>query len=83
MGSSAQGDAAALLDSGAAIGRWVLDPAGSRVEFHVKHFWGAITVRGSFGVLSGEGTVSSDGGVSGHLRLDDLEPAADGVQPGA
>ena len=29
-------------------GSWVLDPAGSTAEFRVRHFWGAITVRGSW-----------------------------------
>jgi polyisoprenoid-binding protein YceI len=59
-----------LLDDKAAAGDWVLDPAGSKVEFHVKHFWGAITVHGSFGRISGEGSVSADGKVTGRLSMD-------------
>jgi polyisoprenoid-binding protein YceI len=44
MGILAQADVAVLVADGAAAGRWVLDPAGSRAQFHVKHFWGAVTV---------------------------------------
>lgn len=53
-----------------AAGHWTLDPAGSSVQFHVKHFWGLITVHGRFEKFDGEGTVSSDGTVSGHLAID-------------
>jgi polyisoprenoid-binding protein YceI len=56
MGTPAQADAGALLDGGTVAGRWVLDP-GSRAEFHVKHFWRAVTVHGSFGQITGEGSV--------------------------
>ena len=38
----------ALLQSGAAQGQWTLAPANSSVEFGVKHFWHAITIRGRF-----------------------------------
>ena len=31
-----------------ASGTWRLDPARSRVEFHVRHFYGLMTVRGHF-----------------------------------
>ena len=66
----AQADLGALLASGTATGRWVLDPAGSRAEFGVKHFWGAITVRGSFGRITGEASVAADGTVTGRVTLD-------------
>lgn len=66
----AQADAATLVTSGQAAGRWVLDPAGSRVEFHVRHFWGAITVHGSFGQVTGEGSVNADGTITGRLVID-------------
>jgi len=69
-GSAASTDVAGLISGGQAAGHWVLDPARSSVEFAVKHFWGAITVRGSFGTISGEGTVGQDGAVSGWLNLD-------------
>ena len=60
----------ALVRDGALAGRWVLDPRASRVEFRVRHFWGAITVRGWFGRLKGEGTVGPDGKVAGQLVID-------------
>ncbi|MGH9258344.1 MAG: YceI family protein [Acidimicrobiales bacterium] len=61
-------DTQSLLRDGQ--GTWALDPAGSSAEFHVKHFWGAITVHGRFDRLTGEGTVTPDGTVTGVIRLD-------------
>ena len=67
-GATAPVDIAALLANDAA-GHWMLDPAGSRVEFQVKHFWGAITVRGSFGQLAGEADVGVNGDITGRLSI--------------
>jgi len=67
--SSARPDVTALLGDGGGVGRWVLDPAGSRAEFHVKHFWGAVTVHGSFGQITGEGAIGMDGTVTGRLSI--------------
>jgi polyisoprenoid-binding protein YceI len=53
-----------------ALGHWVLDPSGSAVSFHVKHFWGAITVDGHFEQLEGEGTVAADGTISGRIEIE-------------
>lgn len=58
------------MRDGALAGRWVLDPRASRVEFRVKHFGGAITVRGWFERLEGEGAVGPDGKVTGLLVID-------------
>lgn len=66
----AHADVGAVLAGGTAAGRWVLDPAGSRAEFGVRHFWGAITVRGSFGQITGEGNVGADGTITGRVTLD-------------
>lgn len=63
-------DVTSLLAEGAAAGTWVLDPAGSRAEFHVKHFWGAVTVHGTFERMTGEATVSPDGTVTGRISFD-------------
>lgn len=63
-------DAAALARNGALAGRWTLDPQASRAEFAVRHFWGAITVRGRFERLAGEGSVARDGTVTGQLVID-------------
>jgi len=62
--------ATSLLADGAATGSWVLDPAGSRAEFHVKHFWGAVTVHGTFERITGEAIVGQDGTVAGRISLD-------------
>jgi polyisoprenoid-binding protein YceI len=51
-------------------GAWVVDPAGSSAAFASKTFWGLSTVRGTFGGLTGSGTVADDGTVSGELVLD-------------
>jgi polyisoprenoid-binding protein YceI len=59
-----------LPADGAAAGNWVLDPAGSRAEFGVKHFWGAITVRGIFENMTGEATVGEDGTITGRISFD-------------
>ena len=63
-------DVAALVREGALAGRWVLDPRASRAEFGVRHFWGAVTVRGWFEGLEGEGAVGPDGKISGQLVID-------------
>jgi polyisoprenoid-binding protein YceI len=71
-GRAAQGgtDVAALAREGTLAGRWVLDPQASRVEFGVRHFWGAVTVRGWFQRLEGEATVGPDGKISGQVVID-------------
>ena len=71
-------DVEVLVREGALVGRWLLDPQASRVEFRVRHFWGAITVRGWFEralqaaprVVEGEGVVGPDGKVTGQLVMD-------------
>lgn len=60
----------ALVTAGTLTGDWQLDPATSTVEFHVKHFWGLITVHGWFERLSGKGSVSADHGVEGVITID-------------
>jgi polyisoprenoid-binding protein YceI len=62
--------ATSRLADGTAAGNWVLDPAGSTAEFRVRHFWGAITVRGSLGPMAGEATVSPDGTVAGRVSFE-------------
>ena len=61
---------AALVRDGDLAGRWVLDPRASRVECGVRHFWGAVTVRGWFERLEGEGALGPDGKISGQLVID-------------
>ena len=56
-----------LLNHGAS--KWTLDPSGTSIEFHVRHFWGVMTVHGHFDTVSGDGRVAGDGTVSGELRI--------------
>ena len=57
-----------LLRDGAAVGVWVLDPATCVLEFRVKHFWGAMNVRGRFGAVTGRVEVAASGTVSGSIE---------------
>jgi polyisoprenoid-binding protein YceI len=61
------------IDIDSLVGRgaseWTLDPSASSVEFHVKHFWGLITVHGHFDTVTGDGKVAVDGTVSGEIRI--------------
>jgi polyisoprenoid-binding protein YceI len=61
-------DLQSLVGSG--VSEWTLDPSASSVEFHVKHFWGAITVHGHFNTIGGNGRVDADGTVSGEIRIE-------------
>jgi polyisoprenoid-binding protein YceI len=70
MTDSTTTDVTSLLADGTAAGTWVLDPAGSHAEFGVKHFWGAITVRGTFERMTGAATVGPDGTVTGQISFD-------------
>jgi polyisoprenoid-binding protein YceI len=68
-GSTTPGATSQLAD-GTAAGNWILDPAGSTAEFRVKHFWGAITVRGTLGTMTGDAAISPDGTVTGRISFD-------------
>jgi polyisoprenoid-binding protein YceI len=70
MTESTTTDVTSQLADGTAAGGWVLDPAGSSTGFRVKHFWGAITVHGTFERMTGEATVSPDGTVTGRISFD-------------
>lgn len=58
-----------LLRDGA-TGHWQVDAARSSISFAIKHFWGIVTVRGTFGTFSGDGDVNPDGTVAGQLTID-------------
>lgn len=57
------------LHDGTATGTWTLDPARSTVTTATKHFWGLITVRGTFTDLSGHAEVSADGTLTAVLQV--------------
>ena len=70
MTRAATTGATSQLADGTAVGSWMLDPASSTAEFRVKHFWGAITVRGTLGPMAGQAAVSPDGAVTGRISFD-------------
>jgi polyisoprenoid-binding protein YceI len=69
MSESPTTGATSQLADGTAAGNWVLDPEGSRAEFRVKHFWGAITVRGTLERMTGEAAIGPDGSVTGRISF--------------
>jgi polyisoprenoid-binding protein YceI len=54
--------------AGAAQGHWRLDPVRSRVEFHVRNFYGLMTVKGRF--TSYDGTLELGAQPVVHLIID-------------
>lgn len=61
---------AQLIRDGAATGTWTLDPATSSIAVAVRHFWGLITVRGTFASASGRADVDADGTITASLEVD-------------
>lgn len=59
----------AQLGSGALAGNWTLDPSRSTVGLRSKSMWGMAPVKGSFRQVSGRGTVSAAGEVSGRIEI--------------
>ena len=59
----------AQLASGALAGNWTLDPARSTVTLRSKSMWGLAPVKGAFRQVSGRGTVSPAGEVSGRIEV--------------
>ncbi|MDN3021428.1 YceI family protein [Streptomyces sp. S.PB5] len=50
-------------------GTWQLDSAASTVGIKHKTMWGLVTVKGTFGAVTGQGEVRSDGSAVGTLTL--------------
>ena len=59
----------AQLASGALAGDWTLDPARSTVALRSKSIWGLVPVKGAFGQVTGHGTVSPEGKVTGRIEI--------------
>jgi polyisoprenoid-binding protein YceI len=59
----------ALLKDGALAGEWVLDPRKSSIRLKSGSMWGLAPVSGVFREVSGSGTVSPDGEVSGTVTV--------------
>jgi len=58
-----------LLKDGAVAGEWILDPSRSAVSFKSGSMWGLVRVHGVFRQVTGNGTVSPTGEVSGALTV--------------
>jgi polyisoprenoid-binding protein YceI len=58
-----------LLEGGALAGDWILDPSQSAVSFKNRNMWGLVRVHGVFREVTGNGTVSPTGEVSGALTV--------------
>lgn len=58
---------------GLAAGVWRLDPARSSVEFHVRHFYGLITVKGRFDRYQGTLGLSSRPAIELLIEADSLD----------
>jgi polyisoprenoid-binding protein YceI len=59
----------ALLNDGALAGEWVLDPRRSSIRLKSKSMAGLVRVNGVFREVSGSGTISPDGQVSGTVTV--------------
>jgi polyisoprenoid-binding protein YceI len=59
----------ARLKDGLLAGEWVLDPRNSSIRLRSRHIWGLAPVNGVFREVSGNGTVSPDGQVSGTVTV--------------
>ena len=59
----------ALAGDGTLTGSWVLDPARSQVRLETKHTWGLRPVHGIFRQVTGNGTVTAAGQVTGTLTV--------------
>ena len=60
---------AKLLIDPTAVGSWTLVPDKSSVRFISKTLWGLVPVKGQFTDVTGSGTVSTGGTVSGRLDI--------------
>ena len=59
----------ALLQDGQLAGSWTLDPARSEVRLQTRHSWGLRPLRGAFRQVTGNGTVTAAGQVSGVITV--------------
>jgi polyisoprenoid-binding protein YceI len=59
----------ARLKDGLLAGEWVLDPRKSSIRLKSRSMWGLAPVNGVFREVSGNGTVSADGEVSGTVTV--------------
>jgi polyisoprenoid-binding protein YceI len=61
--------AAQVLRDGKAAGSWVLDGSRTEIQLKSKSMWGLVPVKGVFRQVSGDGTVSGSGDVTGTITV--------------
>jgi polyisoprenoid-binding protein YceI len=66
---SGQTTASVMLRDGALVGEWALDSRKSSIRLKTRSMWGLAPVKGVFREVSGNGTISSDGQVSGTVTV--------------
>jgi len=66
-------DPSAAAESDLAAGVWHHDPRRSSVEFHVRHFYGLMTVNGHFDDYKGTLALASDPAVQLTIDADSLD----------
>jgi polyisoprenoid-binding protein YceI len=59
----------ALLQGGTLTGSWTLDPARSQVHLKTRHTWGLRPLHGVFHQVTGDGTVTAAGDVTGTITV--------------
>ena len=59
----------ALAGDGALAGTWILDPARSQVRLQTRHTWGLRPLHGVFRQVTGNGTVTAAGQVTGTISV--------------
>ena len=59
----------ALVQEGTLTGSWTLDPARSQVLLETRHTWGLLPLHGVFRQVTGNGTVTAAGQVTGTLTV--------------
>ena len=69
QGNPATSALEALVQDGALTGSWILDPARSEVRLETRHTWGLRPLHGVFRQVTGSGTVSAAGQVTGSLTV--------------
>jgi polyisoprenoid-binding protein YceI len=69
QGQRAAADLQALVKGGTFTGSWNLDQARSEVLLESRHTWGLLPVRGAFREVTGNGTVTPAGQVTGSLTV--------------
>jgi polyisoprenoid-binding protein YceI len=59
----------ALVQDGTLTGSWILNPATSQVRLQSRHTWGLLPVNGVFRQVTGNGTVTAAGQVTGTITV--------------